>query len=213
MASMVSLSSPLFWSQCSQRSAPRFTPRRIDGVNSAWDGRTFLVLPVRCLSSGPSQDAESEAETTSSPSSSSSSPASTSTYKWCAALGGIGLIETAYLTYLKLTNSDAFCPVGGGTCGDILNSDYAVVFGMFCLLLELSWIDWHFSRERVQCKEFEAWSVRDGRLNSSWCTRVEVTQKNYFEWRGHFGVGLKVCLWVSNCKRCWLSRIDLVFCC
>ncbi|KAB1201770.1 Thiol-disulfide oxidoreductase LTO1 [Morella rubra] len=130
MASMVSLSSPLFWSQCSQRSAPRFTPRRIDGVKSAWDGRTFLVLPVRCLSSGPSQDAESEAETTSSPSSSSSSPASTSTYKWCAALGGIGLVETAYLTYLKLTNSDAFCPVGGGTCGDILNSDYAVVFGV-----------------------------------------------------------------------------------
>ncbi|KAJ6774703.1 hypothetical protein OIU79_017987 [Salix purpurea] len=45
-------------------------------------------------------------------------------------LGGVGFLETAYLTFLKLTNSDAFCPIGGGNCGDVLSSDYAVVFGV-----------------------------------------------------------------------------------
>lgn len=90
------------------------------------------MLPAKCSSSGPSgEDADSEAETTTSVSSFSSSSASNLTYKWCAGLGGIGFVETTYLTYLKLTNSEAFCPTGGGNCGDILNSDYAVVFGIF----------------------------------------------------------------------------------
>ncbi|XP_015897865.3 thiol-disulfide oxidoreductase LTO1 [Ziziphus jujuba] len=93
-----------------------------------WD-RRGLVLPVKCLPSGPSQDAEPEGHN-SSLSESSSSSSSDFTYKLCAGLGGIGLVETAYLTYLKLTNSDAFCPIGGGSCGDILNSDYAVIFGV-----------------------------------------------------------------------------------
>lgn len=87
------------------------------------------MLPVKCLSSGPGQDAEPEGDTSLTVSSSSSS--SDFTYKLCAGLGGIGFVETTYLTYLKLTNSDAFCPIGGGNCGDILNSDYAVVFGNF----------------------------------------------------------------------------------
>lgn len=87
-------------------------------------GRRGLVLPVKCLSSGPSED------DTSSLSASSSFSSSDFTYKLCAGLGGIGLVETTYLTYLKLTNSDAFCPIGGGSCGDILNSDYAVIFGI-----------------------------------------------------------------------------------
>lgn len=55
-------------------------------------------------------------------------------YSWFTGLGGIGMLDTAYLTYLKLTGSDAFCPVGGGTCGDVLNSDYAVVFGNYTSL-------------------------------------------------------------------------------
>lgn len=55
---------------------------------------------------------------------------SISSYSWCAGFGGLGFLETTYLTYLKLSNSDAFCPVGGGTCGDVLNSDYASVFGV-----------------------------------------------------------------------------------
>lgn len=64
---------------------------------------------------------------------SSSSSSGISAYRWCAGLGGLGFLETVYLSYLKLTDSDVFCPIGGGgggsTCGDILNSDYAIVHG------------------------------------------------------------------------------------
>ena len=91
-------------------------------LNKGWGGRGVLMLPLKCISK---QTPDSE---TSSPSSSSSS-SSISAYNWCAGLGGLGFLETTYLTYVKLTNSDAFCPIGGGTCGDVLNSDYAAVFG------------------------------------------------------------------------------------
>lgn len=50
--------------------------------------------------------------------------------KYSKIKSGIGFIETSYLAYLKFTGSDVFCPVGGGTCSNILNSDYAVVFGV-----------------------------------------------------------------------------------
>ena len=92
------------------------------------------MLPLKCSSSGPSQDTESEAETTSAPSSSISLASSNSTYNWRAGLGAIGVVETAYLTYLKLSNSDAFCPLVGGSCGDVLKSDYAVIFGISLFL-------------------------------------------------------------------------------
>ena len=82
---------------------------------------------MKCLTE-PNGDVESESETPSS--SSLASGSGISTYSWCAGLGGIGFLETSYLTYLKLTNSDAFCPIGGGSCGDVLNSDYASVFGI-----------------------------------------------------------------------------------
>ncbi|KAJ9703840.1 hypothetical protein PVL29_005211 [Vitis rotundifolia] len=85
-------------------------------------GRGVLMLPLKCLSK---QTPDSETE-----SSSSSSSSSISAYSWCAGLGGLGFLETTYLTYLKLTNSDVFCPIGGGTCSDVLNSDYAAVFGV-----------------------------------------------------------------------------------
>ncbi|KAJ0040469.1 hypothetical protein Pint_28598 [Pistacia integerrima] len=116
MASFISLSSPSYLSPTS----PRF---------KCLGARTrVLVLPAKCLSSGPREETESKPETKRSLSSSLSS--SSSTYNWCAGIGGVGFIETAYLSYLKLTNSDAFCPSGGGNCGDVLNSDYAVVFGI-----------------------------------------------------------------------------------
>ncbi|KAJ7944099.1 thiol-disulfide oxidoreductase LTO1-like [Quillaja saponaria] len=103
---------------------------RLDFVGKSWHQR-LMLLPLKCLSSGsgPGQESEPEAETPNFPLSSSSS-SSNFTYNLCAAIGGIGFFETTYLTYLKLTNSDAFCPIGGGTCGDILNSDYAFVFGV-----------------------------------------------------------------------------------
>ncbi|PPD76096.1 hypothetical protein GOBAR_DD26961 [Gossypium barbadense] len=95
--------------------------------------RRLLVLPIKCSSSGPSQDTESEAETTSVPSSSSFSSSlasSNSTYNWRAGIGAVGIIETAYLTYLKLSGSDAFCPLGGGSCGDVLNSVSLPLLGL-----------------------------------------------------------------------------------
>ncbi|XP_077231371.1 thiol-disulfide oxidoreductase LTO1-like [Tasmannia lanceolata] len=75
---------------------------------------------IRCCSS-PIGDQEPEP---------SSTLSSISTYTWCAGLGALGFVETGYLTYLKLTNSTAFCPIGGGSCSDVLNSDYAIVFGV-----------------------------------------------------------------------------------
>uniref|UniRef100_A0A803MRA8 Vitamin K epoxide reductase domain-containing protein n=1 Tax=Chenopodium quinoa TaxID=63459 RepID=A0A803MRA8_CHEQI len=45
-------------------------------------------------------------------------------------LGGLGFLETAYLTYLKVSNTEPFCPVGGGSCSDVLNSDYAMILGV-----------------------------------------------------------------------------------
>ncbi|KAK6237262.1 hypothetical protein QUC31_002731 [Theobroma cacao] len=92
--------------------------------------RRVLVPPLKCTSSGPTQNTESEAQTTSPSSSSASLDSRNSMYNWSAGLGAIGLVETAYLTYLKLSDSDAFCPLGGGSCGDVLNSDFAVIFGV-----------------------------------------------------------------------------------
>lgn len=54
-----------------------------------------------------------------------------SAYRWFAYLGGFGVLETAYLSYLKLTDSDAFCPATGGSCNTILTSAYSYVFGNF----------------------------------------------------------------------------------
>ncbi|XP_004512236.1 thiol-disulfide oxidoreductase LTO1 isoform X2 [Cicer arietinum] len=66
-----------------------------------------------------------------SPSSSDSETSTTDwTFKLISGIAGTGFIETSYLTYLKLTGSGVFCPIGGGTCSDILNSDYALVFGV-----------------------------------------------------------------------------------
>ncbi|KAH6799308.1 dehydrogenase [Perilla frutescens var. frutescens] len=103
-------------------------------------GLGHVLVQVNCVSERSKQSAEPEPEVAPSPSSSDSPPSSSvvaadedvgiSAYKWIAALGGIGFLETAYLTYLKLTNSDAFCPTGGGSCTTILTSDYSSVFGV-----------------------------------------------------------------------------------
>ncbi|PSS00440.1 Thiol-disulfide oxidoreductase [Actinidia chinensis var. chinensis] len=122
----LNLSSPLPFTQTHRLSLPLSLPPKTQ-IKNGWD-RRVLILRVKCLTK-PNGDVESEAETSSS-SSSASGSAGISTYSWCAGLGGIGFLETSYLTYLKLTNSDAFCPIGGGSCGDVLNSDYASVFGV-----------------------------------------------------------------------------------
>lgn len=82
-----------------------------------------MGIPLRCWS-GPSPQADPET-------SEKASLWGISTSTWCAGLGALGFIETGYLTYLKLTNSKAFCPVGGaGSCSDVLNSGYSFVFGV-----------------------------------------------------------------------------------
>ncbi|KAM7516077.1 hypothetical protein LguiA_005660 [Lonicera macranthoides] len=107
------------------RTTPHYysTPslQSITQLKQSCDRRSLLL---KCLSD-PSKDAEPREETTSLP-----SDRGISAYSWCAGLGALGFIETGYLTYIKFTNSDAFCPIGGGTCGDILNSPYAIVFGV-----------------------------------------------------------------------------------
>ncbi|KAL6959890.1 ribosome biosynthesis protein lto1 [Sarracenia purpurea var. burkii] len=134
-SSFADMSSPLPLARTTRLSVPPTFPSTTQiKLKHSWVRRVRMIR-VKCLTE-PRGDTESETETsTSSPSSASSSSStsgftSTSTYSWCAALGGLGFLETSYLTYLKLTNSDAFCPIGGGTCGDILNSDYASVFGV-----------------------------------------------------------------------------------
>lgn len=124
--SFASLPTPPF-SPSSRRSPPSHAGFTFLHKPLGW-GRRSLLLPVICSSSEPNQNADSDPKTASLPPSSSTNL----TYKLYAGLGGIGFLETAYLTYLKLTNSAAFCPTGpgaGGSCGDILTSDYAVVFG------------------------------------------------------------------------------------
>ncbi|KAJ4913982.1 Thiol-disulfide oxidoreductase LTO1 [Raphanus sativus] len=115
----------------------RFGFRELPPSSSSLYPRRFEVshrrFPIKCSSSEPEYGVDSSPSLSSSSSSSSSTSEvsiNSSTYNWFTGLGGIGTLDTAYLTYLKLTGSDAFCPVGGGTCGDVLNSDYAVVFGV-----------------------------------------------------------------------------------
>lgn len=131
MASLVSFSSPSSFVSRSRCDYYSQSQGRIDFLKNNWcpgpspsPSPRPLVVSVNCLSPGPGQESESEPETT------TSAIATNWTDKLCAGFGGLGFVETTYLTYLKLTNSDAFCPIGGGSCGDILNSDYAVVFGI-----------------------------------------------------------------------------------
>ncbi|XP_062102722.1 thiol-disulfide oxidoreductase LTO1 [Humulus lupulus] len=145
MATMASFSTPSFSCRASlPHSNPcltRLSFAMFQNKSSAFSwvrGRRTLLLPLRC-SSPPTQDSEPEPDTTSSSSSSSSLSSSSSprdlSYNLYAGLGAVGFVETTYLTYLKLTNSSVFCPIGGGSCSDILNSDYAQVFGVVPLPL------------------------------------------------------------------------------
>lgn len=45
-------------------------------------------------------------------------------------LAAVGFVETAYLAFVKLSGGAVSCPLGGGTCNDVLNSEYATVFGV-----------------------------------------------------------------------------------
>ena len=88
----------------------------------------------RCCAEPPPSP---EQETPAPPPAPPSSLWGVSTSAWTAGVAGLGLLETGYLSYLKLTGSEAFCPVGGGGCGDVLDSDYSVVFGNLCRPLRM----------------------------------------------------------------------------
>ncbi|KAK9676381.1 hypothetical protein RND81_11G073400 [Saponaria officinalis] len=91
-----------------------------------------VLLPLKCIPE-PEKSEHAEKVPTSSP-----PEGDISTYRWCAVFGGLGLVETSYLTYLKLSDSEPFCPIGGGSCSDVLTSDYAVVLGIPLPLIGMS---------------------------------------------------------------------------
>lgn len=168
MATLASLSSMPFSSRSSLHSSSYTSPQsRLPYLQNhphfsllRFQSRTTKLLLFTPKCSTQETDSE-EPDTTSlssaslSQSSSSISPSSPSdlSYKLFFGLGGIGLLETSYLTFLKLTNSTAFCPVGAGSCSDVLSSDYAVVFGTqdcflrFSLAKELTHITGNCSKE------------------------------------------------------------------
>ncbi|KAG6382588.1 hypothetical protein SASPL_157740 [Salvia splendens] len=79
----------------------------------------LLMLKVSCDSAGSQRTAKSD--------SSAASDGLISAYGWCAALGGVGFLETAYLT---LANSESLCPIGEGSCDGILNNYFASILGV-----------------------------------------------------------------------------------
>ncbi|KAL1536879.1 thiol-disulfide oxidoreductase LTO1-like [Salvia divinorum] len=79
----------------------------------------LLVLKVNCDFAGSQRTAKSD--------SSAANDGAVSAYAWCATLGGVGFLETAYLT---LANSEPLCPIGEGSCDGILNTDFASILGV-----------------------------------------------------------------------------------
>lgn len=51
-------------------------------------------------------------------------------YGLITGLATAGLVETAYLTWMKLQGGPVSCPLGGTGCDDVLNSKYGTIFGM-----------------------------------------------------------------------------------
>ncbi|XP_010905231.1 thiol-disulfide oxidoreductase LTO1 [Elaeis guineensis] len=101
--------------------SPTLSFARTSPISTSPFKRT-LGCPLKCWA-GPSPEVDTE-------DSKKTSLWGISTSTWCAGLGTLGFLETGYLTYSKLTDSEAFCPVGGGSCSDVLNSDYSFVFGV-----------------------------------------------------------------------------------
>lgn len=51
-------------------------------------------------------------------------------YGLITGLATAGLVETTYLTWMKLYGGPVSCPLGGTGCDDVLNSEYGTIFGM-----------------------------------------------------------------------------------
>ncbi|XP_076887832.1 thiol-disulfide oxidoreductase LTO1-like [Bidens hawaiensis] len=122
MATFINLSSSYVLSRRKHSPLVSSSHQLLKSHSGGYSYRSRLTL--KCLNDPTTTDDDDDAAVQSQPTSAFSS------YTWSAALGGLGLLETAYLTYSKLSGSDAFCPVAGGSCGDILNSHYALVYGI-----------------------------------------------------------------------------------
>lgn len=51
-------------------------------------------------------------------------------YGLITGLAAAGLVETAYLTWMKLYGGPVSCPLGSTGCDDVLNSEYGTIFGV-----------------------------------------------------------------------------------
>ncbi|GER26246.1 NAD(P)H dehydrogenase (quinone)s, partial [Striga asiatica] len=122
----------------SSYSVPR---RRTPPLTGLPNSKRLFLVNVKCEleSSQRRSTCQTESETASylplSQGSSSTSAVdegdlSISAYKWCAALGGIGFLETAAMAYLKLSGSDILRTMGGGNCSSILTSEFSSLFGV-----------------------------------------------------------------------------------
>uniref|UniRef100_M8AKK8 Vitamin K epoxide reductase domain-containing protein n=1 Tax=Aegilops tauschii TaxID=37682 RepID=M8AKK8_AEGTA len=105
-------------------------PRRAVSTATSSSPRVKRAARFRCCAQPPSPEQQETPAPLPSPPELPSSLWGVSTSAWTAGVAGLGLLETGYLSYLKLTGSEAFCPVAGGGCGDVLDSDYSVVFGI-----------------------------------------------------------------------------------
>lgn len=73
-------------------------------------------------------------------------------YRAIAGLAAAGLADSAYLTAVKLLHLTPACPLTGGGCGGILNSEYSTLFGVVPLsavgmlayggMAALAWAGW-----------------------------------------------------------------------
>lgn len=51
-------------------------------------------------------------------------------YSFITGLGAVGLLETVYLTWSKLSGGSVVCPLGAAACADVLDSEYASIYGV-----------------------------------------------------------------------------------
>eukprot|EP00249_Psilotum_nudum_P017190 c26201_g1_i1 orf=520-1713(-) len=95
-------------------------------------GRRWATV---CVESGRDDSETVELRDSSSQlSASSSSPIGLasllSSYGLITCVATSGFVETAYLAFTKLSGGAVSCPIGGSSCNYVLNSDYAMVFGI-----------------------------------------------------------------------------------
>ncbi|KAF0912260.1 hypothetical protein E2562_013944 [Oryza meyeriana var. granulata] len=116
------------------------SPTRFASATTSSSSSSRVKRPARFRCCAEEQENPSTPSPTPPPGEPPASPSSLwgmSTSTWSAGVAALGFLETAYLSYLKLSDSEAFCPVGGRGCGDVLQSDYSVVFGIPLPLLGL----------------------------------------------------------------------------